>query len=112
MKKTKSLLIGELITEEFTYSLKEVCEICHVHAEVIIEMVEHGVLEPQGKSMTKWRFSNAQMQRSRRALRLQKDLQLNLPGVALSLDLLERIDQLLSRIHSLEKQITLLNKSD
>jgi chaperone modulatory protein CbpM len=41
-----------------------------------------------------WRFSGTALRRARTALRLQRDLEINLPGVALALELLEEIDKL------------------
>jgi chaperone modulatory protein CbpM len=45
-----------------------------------------------------WRFDGVSLRRARTALRLNHDLELNAAGVALVLDLLERIDQLESRL--------------
>lgn len=110
MKKTKDVIVGEILTDEIYYSLKEFCEVCGVHAEVVIELIEYGIIEPKGKTTTNWQFTARQLQRSKRALRLQHDLQINLPGVALSLDLLDQVDDLLARIDRLEKQAKWLNK--
>jgi chaperone modulatory protein CbpM len=43
---------------------------------------------------SEWRFSGAALRRARIALRLERDLGVNLPGVALALDLLEELQRL------------------
>jgi chaperone modulatory protein CbpM len=43
---------------------------------------------------TEWHFSGAALRRARVAVRLERDLELNLAGVALALDLLDELAQL------------------
>jgi len=52
------------------------------------------VLEPQGDTPLDWRFSGDAMRRTRLALRLSRDLDINPPGLALVLDLLDEIARL------------------
>ncbi len=42
---------------------------------------------------TEWRFSGAALRRARLALRLERDLELNLAGVALALELMEELER-------------------
>lgn len=84
----------EVIDDDLHLSLRELCQDCGVHAETVIELVEHGVLDPQGSAPGQWQFSGPDLLRIKRALRLQRDLSVNLAGVALTLDLLEEIEQL------------------
>jgi chaperone modulatory protein CbpM len=44
--------------------------------------------------------------RLHRALRLQQDLEVNLPGIALTMNLLEELDELRSRIRVLERKLS------
>jgi chaperone modulatory protein CbpM len=83
-------------------SLAELCRACAVHADRILDLIDEGILEPKGADPRRWRFSGSNLQRARIAVRLQRDLDINLPGVALALDLLEEIDRLerqLRRLH-------------
>jgi chaperone modulatory protein CbpM len=61
---------------------------------LIVTLVHEGVLEPEGGSPTEWRFAGATLQRARRAVRLVRDLEINPPGVALALQLLDEIGRL------------------
>jgi chaperone modulatory protein CbpM len=60
----------------------------------IVELVEEGVLSVIEIDTTEWRFSGAALRRARIALRLERDLGINAPGVALVLELLEELEQL------------------
>ena len=75
-------------------SLDELCRGCGCETEWLVELVREGVLEPQGPAPEQWRFSGASLRRARIAWHLARDLQLNMPGVALALDLLDEIHAL------------------
>ena len=62
--------------------------------ELVLQLVEHGVIEPQGSAPQSWVFGGSSLQRTRVALRLLRDLELNLPGAALAVDLLDEIARL------------------
>lgn len=83
-------LIPESVPDDM--SLKEVCERCVIDAESVIRLVEYGIVDPRGKGYANWRFSSHGYLRIRRALRLQRDLDLNASGVALAIDLLEQLN--------------------
>jgi chaperone modulatory protein CbpM len=93
----------ELIDEETTFTLAELCRCCDVEAELIEELVEHGILEPAGRQGRYWCFSASSLRRTRITLHLQRDLGVNLAGAALALDLLERIDELDARLRALSR---------
>ena len=85
------------------YSLREVCECACVSAELVVEMVDCGILAPDGGAPATWRFACAELLRLKRAVRLQRDLELNLAGVALALDLLDDVDRLRRQVTTLER---------
>jgi chaperone modulatory protein CbpM len=92
------------------YSLSEVCIRCGVHAELIVEMVEYGVVQPADTDANKrWLFAGEALARLDRAQRLRQDLELNLPGLALSMDLLDEIDMLRRQVASLQHQLQQLH---
>jgi chaperone modulatory protein CbpM len=93
----------ELIDEETTFTLAELCRCCDVEAELIEALVEHGILEPAGRQGRHWCFSAGSLRRTRITLHLQRDLGVNLAGAALALDLLERIDELDARLRALSR---------
>lgn len=86
------------IIEDDLLTLGQLCRACGVHADWVISLVEEGIIEPAGKEIHLWRFSGANLLRVRSALRLQRDLGVNLAGVGLALDLLEEIENLRAQI--------------
>ncbi|MDD5112678.1 MAG: chaperone modulator CbpM [Methylobacter sp.] len=93
---------GEVI-EEGGLTLGQLCHACDVHAEWVISLVEESIIEPQGETIQCWRFSGTSLGRVRAALRLQRDLGVNLAGIALALDLLEEIENLRLQMHVAER---------
>lgn len=98
------LLTGMLIDEEQELSLRELCRACGLHAEELIAMVEEGLLEPRGESPARWRFPATALRRVQIAIRLQRDLHVNLAGAAVAVDLIEELRRLRARLRCLENQ--------
>jgi chaperone modulatory protein CbpM len=90
----KDLLSGEIFEEYAVLSVDELSRLCAVDKTYIVELVEEGVLTVIEVEATEWRFHGAALRRARIALRLQRDLEINLPGVALALELMEELDRL------------------
>jgi chaperone modulatory protein CbpM len=91
-------LTGILLDERTELSLKELSRACSGSTEWVIELVGEGVLEPVGRDEAHWRFSGTSLLRARAAMRLQRDLDINLAGVALALDLIDEIETLRGRL--------------
>jgi chaperone modulatory protein CbpM len=85
---------GQIAEEENDLTLFELCNTCRLSPELIVEMVNEGILDPAGDSARKWRFAFSEAENVRKAIRFQNDLNVNLAGAALALHLLERIEQL------------------
>jgi chaperone modulatory protein CbpM len=100
-----SLIHTGTIIDEDSLTLGQLCRACGTHADWIISLVEESIIEPHethSVDITLWHFSGASLKRARSALRLQRDLGLNLEGIALVLDLLDELETLRTQ----------LNKSD
>jgi len=91
-------LTGMILDDQVRLSLEELCEICDLSAEAIVDMIDEGLLEPQGRRPGEWRFRCYEVRRVQVALRLQQDLRVNLPGAALIIDLLEELEELRRRL--------------
>jgi chaperone modulatory protein CbpM len=102
MTATASDLEGVVLDERVTVTLTELTQLCHSDVRVLRLLVAEGVLHPSGARQEEWRFSGIEIRRARRALRLRRDLELNLAGAALALDLLDEIESLRARIRALE----------
>lgn len=92
-----------IVEEQFELGIDELGRACHCTREWIVTLVHEGVLQPSDPQASEWRFGAQAFKRARRAARLAQQLELNLPGVAVALDLLERIDDLNERLAALER---------
>jgi chaperone modulatory protein CbpM len=96
------ILTGAVLDESVEMSFEELCRSCSTRRETILSMVEEGILTPVNRAGSSWRFSGVAVVRAVKATKLQRDLDLNLPGVALALELLEEIERLRDRLRRLE----------
>ena len=103
----QEILNGILLDEQTELSLIDLCCACSSSEEWIVQLVEEGVLEPFnlatiGKQHTQWLFTVDSLQKARTAKRLQHDLDVNIAGIALALNLLEQIEALEARLRCLK----------
>ena len=76
-------------------SVDELCRMCAVHTEYVVQLVQEGVVAPSaGSAPDTWRFGTLQVRHTKIASRLQRDLGINLAGAALALQLLDELETL------------------
>lgn len=93
-------------SDENILALSELCAICGVDPDTIRQLVDYDIIHPMGdlgESSETWLFNEAHLFRIRTALRLQHDLEVNLAGVALVLDLLDELEALRAHAAVLER---------
>ena len=91
-------LTGLILEEQTELTLDEVCRACAAQAEMIVDLVNEGVLAPSGPAPGQWRFTGLHLHQARIAVRLQSDLGVNLAGVALALQLLDEVQALRAQL--------------
>lgn len=104
------MILRELLVFDFEngtphYSVEQVCHLCEISVERLTAFVEFGVLKPAGHTPQEWIFPPHALMQTRRAVRLQRDLELEMPGLALALDLLEEVSELRREIQHLRAQL-------
>jgi chaperone modulatory protein CbpM len=87
-------LSGAIFEETALLTVKDLSRMCAVDERHIVEYVEEGVLHVVEIDTAEWQFTGAALRRARLALRLERDLELNLAGVALALELMEELEHL------------------
>lgn len=100
-----SIIEGSLVDRNTLYTLRELCRSSGVHAELIVDMVEVGLLEPTGHDPSDWQFPAYSVTRIHSTLRLRDDLEVNLSGAALALELTDEVRRLRARLRALERQL-------
>ncbi len=88
------VLLAEELEEGAGLTLRQLCQACDMPAEWVMELVAEGVLEPVGRGPAVWRFPASSLRRARIVRHLQRDLDVNLAGAALALEMLDEIERL------------------
>ena len=91
-------LSGIILEDQTELTLADICRACTVNVDCIVELVEEGVITPIGREPHRWHFSGTHMRRATVALRLQRDLGVNLAGAALALQLMDEVEDLRARL--------------
>ena len=102
-------LTSIILEDQSGLTLDDVCRACSAPSEMIVELVDEGVLTPDLVTQAggvpnapgNWRFTGLHMHRVRVAVRLQRDLGVNLAGAALALELLDEMDTLRAQLRRL-----------
>lgn len=86
--------------------LPELCAELNLSGEACRELVEHGLVSPEGNKPEEWAFDVTMVSVVRRAVRLQRDLDLDWSTVAMVVSLLEERDRLRLEIEDLELRLS------
>lgn len=84
-------------------SLQELCQIFTISPQFIQDLVNYDIIYPKDKQAKEWVFDLVHIERVKISLRLHKDLEVNLSGVAVILDLLDQVHDLQAKMQLLEK---------
>lgn len=98
MSKTIIYTESQLIDDDMSLTLVELCQACSGSEDLVQALVMEGALQPSGRQPQEWRFTGTALRRARLAQRLTQDLEINTPGVALALDLLDQIEMLKAQL--------------
>lgn len=100
MTDTRQITIttSELLDDDVELSMDEFCRACSGTTQWVIELVDEGVVEPVNLTAEDWRFTGTSLTRAQVAMRLHRDLDVNTPGIALALDLIDEIRRLRERV--------------
>lgn len=74
--------------------VQELCRAVHISEQSLSEIVAYGIVKPAGESISDWVFSDQEVALIKKAVRLQRDLELDWLATSLAVSLLEQIDHL------------------
>ena len=113
MARKYSVITVDILDKKTVFTLRDLCEHSSVHARFVIELVDYGVIFPLKDSPPQqWCFDVHALLRLQKAERLQRDLHLNIAGVAMCLELLDEIDTLEKDRELLRKQLRSFSNPD
>lgn len=85
---------GTIINPDNILTFEEICSAVHADDELIIQLIEYHIIQPKGTSKKNWQFDDVALKRVRLARNFYYDLEVNLQGIGLLLDMIDRIDML------------------
>jgi chaperone modulatory protein CbpM len=85
------------------FAVTEICRLCRIDMDTVVELAELGVIVPSGPTPDRWQLPAADLPRLRIAGRLIRDLGVNASGAAIAVELLEVQ-------HDLERRVRLLSQ--
>jgi len=85
--------------EWFYLSLSEVSSSFGVSKDLVLEIIDEGIISVQMDENKQWRFDNKALNNIRRVLYLKRDLGVNVAGAGLALELLQEIEHLRAMLH-------------
>jgi chaperone modulatory protein CbpM len=89
-------------------TLGEVTQSARLSTETVITIVECGIVQPRGDQPQQWLFEPQMLGTVQRACRLQRDLELDWPAVALALELIEDLQRLREENQRLRQQLAIM----
>jgi chaperone modulatory protein CbpM len=102
-KHDNSLIEGQVIDDREEITIVQLCKRCAIETDLVERLMAEGVIEPNRREGDMLYFSQTCTKRTRIVLRLRSDLGVNMAGAALALELMERIENLQSRLRFFEK---------
>ncbi|HEX2830400.1 MAG TPA: chaperone modulator CbpM [Burkholderiales bacterium] len=98
------------LDERGSVTLIELSQCSGLSESELRELVEIGAFEPLDADAPQWSFGAQCIVAARTACRLRDDFELNTPGLALALSLLERVEELESELQRMRARLPRPNR--
>lgn len=105
-KPNETINTAVVIQETTTFTVTEICQRCNLPYAFLKQMVEHGMFESQLDLEENFALDLVQVNRIESAFHLHNDLEINMPGIALVLELRDEIDHLQKELALLRNHLT------
>lgn len=78
--------------DSFLLSFEETINSFGVSKEIIIEIIDEGIISQESEDYNQWQFTHIDIAKIRTVLQLEQDLGVNIAGAALALELMKKIN--------------------
>lgn len=100
----QEIIQGVILNNDLTLTFVDVCHQCQLSEEMLEDWIGHGLLgDDIRKTMQSAQFTRDMLTRIRAANRLYRELEVNIQGVILVLDLLDQITALQDELMILKR---------
>ena len=103
MVRVTQVLEAHVLGEGEWLAASEICQLCRLDLEALLELASLGVVSPRERAPGEWQVPVTALPRLRVAGRLIHDLGVNVSGAALAVELLEARRALETRLRHLER---------
>ncbi len=86
--------------------IHEFCQCAELPQALLLEIIDHGIVEPNGATPEQWLFDANALAIVKHALRLHNELQIEWAGIALALQLLNELEQLRTENSQLRRRLS------
>lgn len=102
----QQIIISEVSIEtNLELTIDELCLACQVTPDFLEELLNYGAFEIENSTLDAYRFDSEDLRRIRSIKQLQHDLEVNVPGALLIVDLLDEMADMHAKIEMLEKHL-------
>ena len=105
MVRVTQVLEAHVLGEGDWIAASEICQLCRIDRDAILELVSLGVMSSREGAPGEWQVPATALPRLRVVGRLMRDLGVNVSGAALALELLETQRELEVRLRRLERLV-------
>jgi chaperone modulatory protein CbpM len=99
----ESILMANIVAEYC--SLEELCLATELSSDIIVEIVEQGIIAPMGQNPEEWEFTTHMIVITKKAYRLHTDLDIDWAGIALAISLIDELEKLRQENRQLQQQL-------
>jgi chaperone modulatory protein CbpM len=94
------------MTTTLHVSLQELCNLDGINEQIVVEVVEHGIVNPlSGEDISEWVFDTVEAAWLKKAIRLQRDLEIDWVAVAMVIELLQHKQSLEQENQRLQQRL-------
>ena len=91
MVRVTQIIEAHVIGEGDWIGANEICQLCRLNVEAVLELAALGVVQPRETGSGHWEVPASALPRLRVVGRLMHDLGVNVSGAALAVELLDRL---------------------
>jgi chaperone modulatory protein CbpM len=96
-----------MISTSINISIHELCEVEKIENELILEIVEYGIVKPiEEAEYQDWVFDVSHVCWIKKAIRLHQDLEIDWVAVGLVIDLMQQKEDLLKQNERYQQQLS------